>query len=195
MNDIATAATARHYWSDRRAWGDGEKRPTGAALAALRRGLGHEPGSVPAVIPYYRTLGADGYLTNRLWAEHITLGLFALHQQSKTELVHAPGVSFAAALARLRAADPAGADGLDRRFAAAATATSRTELAGHLRSLVTRLRALNDGGFDYDHLYRDIRDWDRPDKVDRIRRRWGAHYFVTRNNPDDTTVESDTPTE
>ncbi|MEU7768205.1 type I-E CRISPR-associated protein Cse2/CasB [Nocardia sp. NPDC049190] len=183
MRSTTTLLSANHYWSDKRAWG-GKNRPNGAVLATLRRGLGYEPGSVPAVIPYYRTLDADGMLTHRLWAEHITLCLFAVHQQSKPHLVHIPGIEFAATMARLRATHRAGAEGLDRRFSAAATATSRTELAGHLRSLITRLRLLPYGGFDYDRLYRDIRDWEQPGETDLIRRRWGARYFATHS--DDT---------
>ncbi|MEU7629569.1 type I-E CRISPR-associated protein Cse2/CasB [Nocardia sp. NPDC049220] len=184
MKATTTLLSAHHYWSDKRAWG-GRKRPNGAALATLRRGLGHEPGSVPTVIPYYRTLDAGGILTDRLWAEHITLCIFAVHQQSIPQLVHIPGIEFAAAMARLRSTHRVGVEGLDRRFSAAATATSRTELAGHLRSLVTRLRPLTyGGGFDYDRLYRDIRDWEHPGRTDRIRRRWGARYFATHS--DDT---------
>ena len=56
----------RHYWQ-RHTDGDGawsQRGPApGADLAALRRGIGQEPGTVPQMWPYYTTLSADGQLT------------------------------------------------------------------------------------------------------------------------------------
>jgi CRISPR system Cascade subunit CasB len=64
---------------------------------------------------------------------------------------------------------------VDRRFAAAATATSLSEVAVHLRGLVTQLRGLS--GLDYTALYDDLRGWQNAESRARGRRRWGSHYF------------------
>lgn len=154
----------------------------GAALAALRRGVGREAGTVPEMWPYYRELNDTGRLSDRLQAEHLTLTLFAVHQQSKPKSVHQPGASLGAAMARLRGkfSDEA----VVRRFGAFATATSLGEAGTHLRGLITQLRGV-DQGLDYSRLMRDLVDWQHPDRVGAVRRRWGLDFFLTKTTPTD----------
>lgn len=162
-----------HYW-ERAFPPDG--RP-GHELAALRRGVGQEPGAAPALWPYYTTLNAEGHVSDRLRAEHVALTLYGVHQQSTRKPVHRAGVGLGAALAVLRRSDSASSDGVDRRFSAAATSTSFAEIGAHLRGLVTRLRGV-ETGLDYTRLYRDLVAWQRPDGVARVRRSWGSQYFT-----------------
>lgn len=171
----------RFYWQRHTDGAGGWKAdgPPGQELAALRRGIGRDPGTVPQMWPYYTTLTADGHLTSRLTAEHVALTLFAVHQQSQARPVHRDGVGLGTALLNLRRTDKFSPEALDRRFGAAATATSVGELAHHLRGLITQLRAVSPpAGLDYTQLTRDIRDWHIPDSAARVRRRWGAQYFV-----------------
>lgn len=173
---------ARYFWARRPSAETGRGGATdGAALAALRRGIGREPGTVPQMWPYYTTLTADGRVTPALAAEHVALTLFAVHQQSKAQLMHRDGVGLGTALGNLRADPQRSQDALDRRFSAGATASSTSELELHLRGLVALLRQSAKAGgqpLDYTELMRDLVAWQRPDGAARIRRKWGAQYFA-----------------
>ncbi|MET8153764.1 type I-E CRISPR-associated protein Cse2/CasB [Actinoplanes sp. NPDC049668] len=173
-------------------YSDGEGRwrstePSGAHLAALRRGLGRQAGDVPEMWPFYSQLRPDGSLSYALNAEHVTLSLFALHQQGKARPMHANGIGLGTAMLRARDSGLYSSDGIDRRFSAAATASGLTELTGHLRGLITQLRNVEAAGkrgqpLDYTQLYRDLRNWQYPDRVTDVRRRWGSQYFATRQS-------------
>lgn len=176
-----------HYW-DRHTDGNGQwtstDRPAGQDLAALRMGLGREAGEVPQMWPFYRELNEKGSLTPELSAEHLALALFAVHQQGKERPVHRAHVGLGNALLALRRSGKYSPEAIDRRFAAAATATSLAELTGHLRGLITQLRT-NSGqqhGLDYTQLMQDLRDWQQPGRLGRVRRRWGSQYFTPRED-------------
>jgi CRISPR system Cascade subunit CasB len=178
-----------HFW-DRHTDGNGHwkgtDRPAGEDLAALRRGLGREAGEVPQMWPFYRELNEKGSLTQELSAEHVALTLFAVHQQGKERPVHRAGIGLGTALLALRHSGKYSPEAIDRRFAAAATATSLAELTGHLRGLITQLRTDSASGqqhsLDYTQLMRDLRDWQRPNHLGRVRRRWGSQYFAPRQD-------------
>ncbi len=157
----------------------------GEALAALRRGIGREPGTVASMWPYYTQLDDTGRATDRLQAEHLALTLFAVHQQSQPRPAHRTGVGLGTALLTLRRSATFSEEALDRRFGAAATATSTGEVAHHLRGLVTQLRGVAAvPGLDYTRLFRDLWDWPDPDRQAKVRRRWGGQYFAwTRETP------------
>ncbi|WP_280396329.1 type I-E CRISPR-associated protein Cse2/CasB [Nocardia brasiliensis] len=178
MSGQPAAGGAGFFWSDRAAWGG--RRAPALALAKLRRASGQPPGTVPSVWPFYRASGVEGGVSVELHAEHIALGLFAAHQRVRSDPVHVPGREFADVLGRLRVLDPRAAPALDRRFSAAVTSATRSELAAHLPSLISRLRRLPKNGFDYDRFYRDICDWEDPHFLPSIRWRWGAGYFVAK---------------
>lgn len=176
------APSRRYYWQrlvdPEGHWAKEYKEgPPGADLAALRRGLGRESGDVPAMWRYYTELRADGRRHRRLEAEHATLALFALHQQSKRNPMHHEGVGVGSALQVLRRDERSSADAVDRRFAAAATAGSFTEVVAHLRGLITQLRGI-DQSLDYTRLLHDLTDWQYPERISAVRRRWGAQYFT-----------------
>ena len=156
-----------------------QKVPPGEDLAALRRGVGRAPGSVPAMWPLYCRLNADGKITDALIAEHEALCLFGVHQQSEAFLVHRPGYSLGTALCHLRGDGRHSAEAVERRFAAAATADDIAEVTTHLRGLVNLLKTLTPTqGFDYTQLFNDLRNWQSPDRRGRVRRRWGAAFFA-----------------
>ena len=160
--------------------------PDGKDLAALRGGLGRQAGEVPRMWRYYTTLRHSGEVHRQLRAEHAALSLFALHQQSQATLMHSPGIGLGTAMAKLRIDDKFSPEAVDRRFAAAATATSFPEVTAHLRGLVTQLRALKKPQpLDYTRLLNDLCDWQDPDKVPAVRRRWGSQYFTMRDGRKD----------
>ena len=168
------------YW----ATFDPKARSAGADTAALRKGLGREPGSVPELWRFYKVavpeeVAATGRITSELAAEHAALTLFALHQQSQAASMHQDGEHIGSALLKLRGSDQFSANpgALDQRVGAAATATSVTELVFHLRGLITLLRG-KQLPLDYTQLTHDIADWRWPEHQARVRRRWGASYFA-----------------
>lgn len=164
-----------------------KKPPEGKDLAALRSGLGRPAGEVPAMWPYYAWLRLDGWVSPALRAEHAALVLFALHQQSQSKLMHRPDIGLGLALAKLRMSDKFSGEAVDRRFGAAATATSFAEVVAHLRGLVTQLRALTPAQpLDYTRLVWDLRDWQDPEKAHAVRRRWGSQYFTYREKAEKT---------
>jgi len=182
--NVSEAAALRHYWQrhttgDGR-WREGGEGPPGEELAALRRGVGKEPGTVPAMWRFYSTLDESGRVTAELAAEHLALTLFALHQRSLAEPVHRQGVGLGTAVANLRDSGRFSEEAVERRFVAAAMAESLGELGVHLRGLVSLLRALPQQGLDYNRLYRDLLDWQRPSRRAAVRRRWGGQFYASR---------------
>ena len=109
---------SRYFW-DRHTDGDGRwkgtERPSGAALAALRAGLGRNAGEVPQMWPFYREINEQGIVTDRLAAEHLALTLFAVHQQGREEPAHHTGVGLGTALLTVRNSDKYSSEAIDRR--------------------------------------------------------------------------------
>lgn len=181
-NNETTLQTSRprHYWL----WHtDGEgnwsrrEPPPGEDLAALRSGIDQEAGGVPKMWRFYTTLSTDGRVSAGLFAEHLTLTLFGVHQQSKIRPMHRNGVGLGDAVRELRTRkEKYSENAIDRRFAATAEATSLSELGSHLRGLVTLLRGI-DQPLDYTRLFDDLRRWQNTRLTSSVRRRWGAQYF------------------
>jgi CRISPR system Cascade subunit CasB len=157
----------------------GSSRPPGHELAVLRRGFGREPGAVPELWSFYTQLDSAGALTRRLRAEHVALGLYGLHQQGEAQPVHLEKVPFGRAVADLRNSGRHSPEAIDRRFVSAATADSVDEVAVHLRSIIQLLKTLpRIRPIDYTELYWDLVFWQDPNKIGKVRRRWGSAYYL-----------------
>lgn len=196
-----------HYWDrfvDGARWRS-DSRPPGEDLAALRKGLGREPGTVPAMWPFHHVAVPDdvverGYFDRRYAGEHHALTLFAVHQQSQLPTappIHQEEATLGAALRKLHAANAdSGSDKtnpIDRRFYAAVSATTIDEVGYHLRGLIRMLRGLTPSpALDYSRLARDLADWDDPQRRDRVRRRWGLQYHGAKPDPSEGSGESST---
>ncbi len=176
-----------HYWErridDGGAWR--KEPPPGQDLSAMRRGFGVAAGAVPGMWPLYTTLDADGRLTRRLRAEHVVLSLYGLHQQSQSAPMHRVGVGLGRALGNLRASGRYSEAAVDSRFMQAATASDTDELGFHLRGLISQLKTLKPPQpLDYTRLYGDLRGWQQPEGIGKVRRRWGSDYFRLRVGAD-----------
>jgi CRISPR system Cascade subunit CasB len=132
--------------------------------------------------PYYTTLRGDGTVGSSLRAEHLTLTLYAVHQQSQSASVHSPGVGVGAAALRLKGSGKFSPEAVDRRFHAIATAITLAEVGVHLRGLITQLRGIGQP-LDYDRLDRDLHDWQDPARQPAVRRRWGGQYYTEKPRP------------
>ncbi len=146
---------------------EGQKR---AALAALRRGLGKEPGEVAETSRVVMGALPDGV---KPWQEpsfYLVASLFGLYPRpwhGNAERLHLGG-----SLSRLRAASES--EGPERRMVALLNASSR-DLSDHLRYAVSLLKT-KDIALDWAQLLRDIQDWDLPDH--RVQRDWARAFWA-----------------
>lgn len=151
-----------------------------AALAQLRRGVGKQPGQVPAIIKYTH---AEEFV--RGWhsdepsyaehAAHTALTLYAFHQQSQRSRMHVPGRRFGLAV-RALAPEIHSDVAVKRRFVALATADSFAGLTHYLRGLVQLMRT-SKVTMDYGLLARDLWHWQFPDRAARVRSYWGHDFY------------------
>lgn len=157
-------------------WLRGDEPPPGEQLAALRRGLGREAGTVPEMWRYYIRLTRDGSLSDGLAAEHAALSLYALHQQSQRAPMHRAGIGVGTAVRALHESGRFGEEAVRRRFGAAASATDSDELVMHLRSLIGQLCVIRQP-LDYTTLVGDLKAWNSHDQRGWVRRRWAGGFF------------------
>lgn len=153
-----------------------------AALARLRRGVGKQPGELLDILEY--TLDGKFFVRREdddasidEYAAHVTLTLFALHQQSKGQRMHSAGVGLGSALRRL-ADGPEVPEPVRRRFRMLGTAESVTELTYHLRGAVQLLRT-KDIPLDYGLMADQLVSWQWPGGSNRVRLRWGRDFYRT----------------
>ena len=145
-----------------------------AALAALRRGLGKEPGTVPAVYPYIMPFVHEA---DPPWVEmrfQLIAPLFAWHQldwpresSQGTSPVHNLGAS----LARLRRA--VDSESIEQRFVALLNAHS-DDLPNHLRHAVGLLKT-RDLPIDWAQLLQDLAGWNWESRA--IQRAWAKAFW------------------
>ncbi len=140
------------------------------ALAALRRGLGREPGTVAQMHPY-----VVRWLPRQTWkgveeAYYLVASLFSLHppRQPRTER---RGASFASSLADL--ARRVASTGPERRMIAMLNCHVE-DLPEHLRQSTSLLRS-HEIQVDWAQLLRDLKNWEHPDK--RVQRRWARDFW------------------
>ncbi|MFJ8579434.1 type I-E CRISPR-associated protein Cse2/CasB [Micromonospora sp. NPDC093277] len=161
-----------------------------SALARLRRGIGRTPGfdfllerylQVPEHLLGHRPAD-DTEATDAEHAVHDAVTLYALHQQSRRERMHADGRGLGQALSDLvrKSSSP---DGVRRRFAALGTASTYHESTYHLRSLITMLRE-HQIPLDYGLLADDLRTLRRPDGPAKVQAIWGREFFRSRPSTD-----------
>lgn len=173
-----------------------------ATLARLRRcdpaDVGAEPlvwavtlAHLPDELTGYRS-GRSDTPTPAERALHATLVLYAVHQQSRDEGVHRPGISLgyaAGQLARARAVDEDLDSATVSRLHQAALATDFEGHVHHLRGLIQLMRAEKRSiGLDYGLLAVDL--WQLVDPYQDAREvlaRWGRDLHARPKNP--TTTE------
>lgn len=154
------------------------EREDRAALAALRSGLGKQPGEAPAMFPYVEPcLGETG---NRkvVEAAYTVASLFGLHPHHRDAEPGTPerNRSFGRALRAIRKnGDGSENEGVTRRFVALLNC-DRDALPTHLRHLVQLLKSKEkEAHIDFVQLYYDILNWDDLDR--RVHRNWAAGFW------------------
>lgn len=139
------------------------------ALAALRRGLGQAPGSVPELLRYVVPfVGVD----STWWYERCVymIGpLFALHPLN-TDVGNMGGH-----LARLKSSDESANSALERRFTSLLAAHPE-ELDAHLRRTIAILKS-KEVPVNWQQLFGDVLYWNWESGRDRVRRTWAGRFW------------------
>lgn len=149
-----------------------------AALAALRRGLGKEPGEAPEVFPVLMPLLPEAPLWP--WPERVAYliaSLFALHPLSWSKASRGRHRSNLGASMRQLAgeAGEAESNGPERRFVALLN-SDVADLPDHLRGIVGLLKSADPPiPVDWAQLARDLLYWSDADR--EVQRRWATAFW------------------
>lgn len=163
-------------------------------MAHLRNATNKAPGTDPEL--WSITLedlpstdqGRGQHASPSEWASHISLSLFAVHQQGKkSKGMHDPGVRFGRVIRGL-SDHGMSADAVKRRFDALATASSPLEVQHHLGALVRILRNA-DASIDYVRLADDLRRLLIPGQHKPVLLQWGRDFAYSK-----PTVSTEQPT-
>ncbi len=164
----------------------GRSKPeTRAALANLRRGVGHKPGEVPQLYgEFLEDMPGEMYSegngpTYAEWAVYMAVTLYALHQQSKDiheNNMNQENISLGEAAARL-VADKDDRERIWKRFYVVATSDDMQEMSYHLRGMIQLLRD-KDIPLDYPRLAKDLFLYQcSRESADHIRLTWGQDFY------------------
>ncbi len=158
-------------------------------LAQLRRGIGHEPGSLPELFAITLQdlpegfLSKDGDATKEEWASYLSLTLYALHQQgynAQTQPMHTKeGGSLGSAMSSLVSSyegDPNAEERILQRLQTLATSIDMKALSHHLRSVVQLLKSKGIP-LDYGRLAGDLYEMQFPEGKKRVCLRWGEDLY------------------
>lgn len=179
----------RNYTASRiyKILGNSDQGAQKAQLAELRRGVGKEPGDLPALwgvfldeIPQ-ELVNVSGKASHAEWSIYTALTLFALHQQGhdpKTDPMHEAGKTFGSAVAELVTSEDE-EQRILRRFNMIATSTERTETVHHLRGII-QLLSVAAIPLDYGALAEDLYWYQFPESQTKTRLRWGQDFYMNR---------------
>jgi len=162
-----------------------------ASLARLRRGIGKKPGSLPDIWDFTLKdlpdifLSATGVPTYGEWAAHMSITMFALHQQGKDPQVKPMFVASQSLGNAVRALvsrrGESSEESIKRRFDAVVTSNTPEEVAHHLRGLIQMLRS--EGiPLDYAQLAEDLFRFQLSESRDGVKLRWGQDYSKIRKD-------------
>lgn len=148
-----------------------------AALAALRRGLGQPPGSVPDMYPYVIPFLPQDAAPWVEEARYLLASLYAMYPQS------AASGNMGSHYDRARSTEGDNT-ALERRFTALLGAHP-DDLPFYLRQAVSFLRS-KESPVNWQQLYQDLLAWDHPNRY--VQKRWadafwGRHNIQKAGNP------------
>lgn len=147
-----------------------------AALAALRRGLGKEPGTEPEMYRYIIPFLPENVYPAQEKAFYLIAALFASHPASTSK------GNLGNHLAQARGEN--NADALERRFTALLSAHP-DDLPNYLRQTISLLKS-KDVPVNWDQLLRDMLWWN-----DQTRKRWATAFWGYRNETEKPPEETD----
>lgn len=165
---------------------------TKATLANLRNSIGRNLSESAEIWPLIYAhvpesfLSKDGELTYEEQSILVTLQLYAVHQQGKSESVSTDFSNgdnekyrnIGQSLKELRTKDREVA--VDRRFNAMITSSTFDELITHLRHLIKLLKSQSNAKVNYGQLAEDL-FWFQKGYDQSIKLKWGRSYYSQRN--------------
>lgn len=140
-------------------------------LAALRRGLGKTPGTVPAMYPYIVPWTSE-ILARNADCFYLVASLFASHPAA-TDTGNF-GTTFRTIASMRQKRTGREPESLSRRFVALLDCNSE-ELPYMLRQAVA-LASADDVAINWTQLLRDIRYWEHPDRF--VQRKWAENFWA-----------------
>ena len=160
-----------------------------AELAELRRGVGRQPGELPALWGSFlaempeELRGIDGP-SKAEWAIYIALTLYAVHQQGVNRAegqMNEPGKTLGGAVRQLAEATAVEQDwtksSVLRRFNVLATADSIQAVSQYLRGMIQLLRR-ESIPLDYPQLAVDLYRLQFVESAPNVRLQWGRELFA-----------------
>ena len=149
-------------------------------LAELRRGAGKKPGELPELwgvifdrIP--EELEGKNDVSYSEWAVYTALTLYALHCQGSDRDMNIRDFSVGKAAAGLvETNDDIGR--VTNRLEPVVTAVSPDDLAYHMRGFIQLLKS-KDIPLDYAALAKDLYLFNKSDKADSVKLRWGRDFY------------------
>lgn len=163
-----------------------------ATLAALRRGLGKQPGDAPEMYRFVQPrIGVRSPSDENRF--YLVASLFAAHQISPGEQdADIPRrANIGASLRQFAGAKPEAVESTERRFSALLQCDEE-ELADHLRHAVSLLKS-EEIPVHWAQLLRDIARWDNPRKY--AQRDWARAYWMSKQDDENDPKESETTAE
>ena len=143
-------------------------RDNRGALAALRRGLGHPPGTVASMYRYVVPWLSDDTLPWQENAYYLTAALFAYHPSK------GGAGNLGDHFAHIRA--PQGDDtAIERRFTAL-LAAHPDDLGFYLRQAISFLKS-KDVPINWHQLLPDVMAWSHPDYRERVQKNWARAFW------------------
>jgi CRISPR system Cascade subunit CasB len=152
------------------------QHPDRAALAALRRGLGKQPGTVPEMYHHVEPY-LGGASKDKADAAYVVASLFGIHPVPWRQPSNPPkNLSFGWTLRGIRFRENGSEDeGVTRRFVAALN-SDREALPTHLRHLFSLLRVRQPSApVNWERLFTDLVIWDAPGRY--AQRRWAEGFW------------------
>lgn len=172
-----------------------------AVLAQLRQATNKEPGTVwnlgeylfmPQATTYFNRLdpAKDWGVTHQERALHSVMTLYAFHQQGRNAPMFSATNPFGKACALLayedgNNADHTAYDGMWKRLAKVAQASTYVALEMHLRQIIGLLKQA-EVPLDYAGLAGDLYTWQFVSKRAIVQRHWGRQFYQRRPQAEST---------
>ena len=153
---------------------EGDRR---GALASLRRGLGHPPGTVPEMYRYVVPWVPADASRNKEASFYLVAALYAYHPKSTTNGNMGTHLS--------KARKPEGDDALERRFTSL-LAAHLEDLPIFLRQAISFLKSKDEIPVNWDQLFRDLQEWSYSDR--RVQKRWARGFWSRKEEKTEQTV-------
>lgn len=159
-----------------------------AQLAKLRQGAGKYPGENPELWgAFLNELPEELLSRNREpsyaeWAIYLSLTMYAVHQQGKSESVHAEKISLGHAASQLIEKDKDENDERERilrRFGPVITAKDMNGFSYHLRCFV-KLFSSKNIKLDYVKLAENIYNFQFEDSRRKVQLSWGEDFYYNK---------------